>query len=31
MYDYLKYLERREQCPEQKPDGTPSVIPSPET
>jgi hypothetical protein len=31
MKSYLEYLERRYQCPEQKRDGTQSVIPSPET
>jgi hypothetical protein len=31
MRQYLTYLERRYQCPEQKPDGTQSETPSLET
>jgi hypothetical protein len=31
MREYLTYLERRYQCPEQKPDGTQSETPSLET
>jgi hypothetical protein len=29
--NYLDYLVRREQCPEQRPGGTPLATPSPET